>query len=143
MLVPGHTNPNERWQRVQSGKRSGYWSSAHVGEVPTFADGSASSPKCTVCSGAATVTCSRCQGKGTGVCSGGREGKKVVPASWSAFDHPKMKERPRKFQMKDGQTLVGRKVMVTSDTVTLRTVDGDVKVNSADIVSETAQPTTR
>jgi hypothetical protein len=141
--VPGHTDPNERWQKVTSGRRSGYWSSAHVGEVPILAaDGTAASPKCTVCGGAATVTCPRCKGKGTGVCTL-CDGKKSVPESWSAFDHPKMKNRPQKFSLKDGRTIIGRKVMISGDTVTLRTADGDVKVNSGDITSETAQPTAR
>lgn len=141
--VPGHTDPNERWQKVTFGRKSGYWSSAHVGEVPTLsADGQFSSPKCTVCGGAATVTCPRCQGKGTGVCRL-CDGKKSVPESWSAFDHPKMKDRPKQFQLRDGRTLIGRKVMISGDTVTLRTAEGDVKVSSDEITSETAQSAAR
>jgi hypothetical protein len=54
-----------------------------------------------------------------------------------------MKNRPQKFSLKDGRTIFGRKVMISGDTVTLRTADGDVKVNSGDITSETAQPTAR
>lgn len=141
--VAGHTDPNERWQKVTFGKKSGYWSSGHIGEVPTIApDGTASSPKCKVCSGAAMVTCARCQGKGTAVCAI-CEGKKSVPTSWSAFDHPKLKERPKRFLLKDGRTIIGRKVIITGESVTLRTADGDVKVTTGDITSEESQPTLR
>lgn len=117
--VPGHTDPSERWQKVTFGKKSGYWSSGHLGEVPTLsADGQFFSPKCTVCGGAATVTCSKCRGKGTGACAL-CDGKRTVPEAWSAFDHPKMKERPKRFQLQDGRTLIGRKVMISGETVTL------------------------
>jgi len=141
--VPGHTDPNERWQKVKFGKKSGYWSNGHIGEVPTMApDGTASSPKCKVCNGAATVNCARCQGKGTTVCAL-CDGKKNIPAAWTAFDNPKLKERPKLFRLKDGRTVIGRKVMITGDAVTLRTADGDVKLTTGEILSEEAQPTMR
>jgi hypothetical protein len=132
---------NERWQKVRYGTKTGYWSDAHVGEVPTMLpNGDAASPKCTVCGGRATVGCDRCNSKGIAPCEM-CAGKKVVPESWSAFDHPKLRNRPQKFTMKDGRLIIARKTMISGKTVTLRTATGEEKVSSDDIVSETSQPT--
>ena len=141
--VPGHTDPDERWQRVKFGNKSAYWSSKHIGEVPTLsADGQFSSPQCTTCGGTAMVGCAKCKGRMLTTCEI-CAGKKVVPESWSAFDHPKLKNRPQKFTMKDGRVIIARKTMISGKTVTLRTATGEEKVSSDDIVSEASQPTTR
>ena len=140
--VPGHTDPNERWQKVRvNAKQTAYISSGHLGEVMLpGADGNARPVKCKTCGGSTTVPCTRCKGKGTGTCTV-CNGKKSVPESWSAFDYPTMKNRPKKFVLKDGRTLIGRDVMISGDTITIRTQSGDEKVKQSDIASQETQKT--
>jgi hypothetical protein len=140
--VPGHTDPNERWQTVRvTARKSVSVSSGHLGEVLVLGqDGNYMPVKCKVCGGTTTVTCPRCKGKGSIGCTlcGG---KKTVSESWTAFDHPKMKNRPKKFQLRDGRTLIGRDVAISGDTVTIRTETGDVRVNQKEIISQESQKT--
>jgi hypothetical protein len=140
--VPGHTDPNERWQTVRlNARKSVSISSGHLGEVLVPGqDGNYMPVKCKVCGGTTTVTCPHCKGKGTLGCTL-CDGKKAIPESWTAFDHPKMKNRPKKFSLKDGRTLIGRDVMISGDDVTIRTESGDVRVKQSDIASQEAQKT--
>lgn len=119
--APGHTDPNERWQKVQFGKKSAYWSSGHLGEIPTLAkDGTFSSPRCGTCSGTTLVPCAQCAGKSTVACEV-CAGQKNVPASWSAFDHPRLKNRPDRIHLTDGTVLTGRKLAEADGTTSIRT----------------------
>jgi hypothetical protein len=139
--VAGHTDPNERWQRVRFGKKSAEWSSAHIGQVPTLSpDGKFSSPTCPVCQGETRITCPKCQGKTTIACAV-CAGTKVVPPTWSAFDHPKMKDRPKKFTLADGRVIIGRRVLGYGDPITIRTETGEVAVPKREIIKEEVQPT--
>jgi hypothetical protein len=138
MNVAGH-DPNELWQtfRGKTGTRS--WTQAHVGEVVQMQNGEPENiGKCGVCQGTTKVTCTKCKGTGVTVCSI-CDGKKTVPASWSVFDNPKLKDRPSRFKLKDGRELVGRKVAVMGDRTRIRTETGDTDVKTADIVSEERQ----
>src|SRR5262245_5180193 len=51
--VPGHTDPNERWQKVRyNAKQTVYISSGHIGEVLVPGpDGNATPVKCKTCGG--------------------------------------------------------------------------------------------
>lgn len=95
---------------------------------------------CTVCNGTTRVQCKVCQGKGIITCPV-CDGKKVVPETWSAFDNPKMKNRPSRFKLKDGSVIVGFKKMAAGSTVIIRTEKGDEKLDAGNIVSEEKQPT--
>jgi RecJ-like exonuclease len=91
--------------------------------------------RCPICGGTGRVKCPLCDGTGEVVCPicGG---KKVVPESWTAMDNPTVKTRPSKFTLKDGRVLVGRKLIIMGDQVTIHTLTSDVVVNTADIVAE-------
>ena len=95
--------------------------------------------KCKICGGTGHVKCSVCNGTGKVTCPI-CEGKKVVPESWTAFDNPKLKNRPTRFKLKDGSVIVGRRRMSIGDIVTIRTETGDVNVVAKDIVSEEKSP---
>ena len=140
--VPGHTDPNERWQRVRiNSRQSAYISSGHLGQYyQPGPDGTMYLLNCPTCTGLTTLPCSKCKGKGTLPCSM-CDSKKVVPASWSAFDNPRMKDRPKRFELKDGRVLIGRSVAILDTSVKIRTEKGDVTVEKSDIVSEKSQPT--
>ena len=118
--VPGHTDPTERWQAKRVGKQTWFFSSKHVGEYYTFdASGQPVAHACNVCGGSTAVNCKACSGKGTITCPT-CEGKKTVPESWIAFDNPKMKNRPSRFQLKDGRVLIGHKTTVLGTSITIR-----------------------
>jgi hypothetical protein len=137
--VPGHIDPTERWQVKQIGNKKWFFSSKHVGEYYTLdASGQPVARACNVCSGSTTVNCRACSGKGTITCPT-CEGKKSVPESWTAFDHPKMKNRPSRFRLKDGRELVGHKTTVLGTSVTIRTEKGDEKFDQSQIVEEIKQ----
>jgi hypothetical protein len=137
--VPGHTDPTERWQARRVGNKTWYFSSKHVGEYYTFdASGQPVAHGCTVCGGNTTVECKICDGKGTINCTF-CDGKKMVPETWTAFDNPKLKDRPSRFRLKDGRVLVGRTTTILGTTTTIRTEKGDVKVEQSDIVAEEKQ----
>jgi len=132
--VPGHADPTERWQARRVGKKTWYFSSKHLGEYYTFdANGQPVAHACSVCGGSTTVSCKVCSGKGTITCLT-CDGKKLVPESWTAFDHPRMKDRSSRFRLKDGRVLSGRTTMTVGTTTTIRTEKGDVKVEQSDIV---------
>lgn len=137
--VPGHTDPAERWQVKQIGGKKWFFSSRHVGEYYTLdASGQPVAHVCNVCGGSIRVKCKLCDGKGTITCPT-CDGKKLVPESWTAFDNPKMKDRPSRFRLKDGRVLVGRTTTILGTTMTIRTEKGDVKVEQSEIVAEEKQ----
>ena len=137
---PNRPDPNETMQLITVGGKRIYVSSHHPGVIYVRkADGSLDMQTCTACNGTTKVACAVCKGKGVVVCPI-CTGKKVVQESWTAFDNPKMKSRPSHFKLKNGTTLVGRKVMAVGSSVTIRTEKGDVKVEAADIVEEEKQP---
>jgi hypothetical protein len=141
MNVAGHP-PTDWWitfHAADGGTSS--WNQNHVGDVIQIQNGSpVDTGPCKVCGGTGHVTCSVCKGTGEVTCSV-CEGRKVVPESWSAFDYPRMKNRPSRFQLKDGRVLIGRRSMVIASSVTIRTEKENVEVDAADIVSEEKQPT--
>jgi hypothetical protein len=134
--VAGHP-PTDLWRRFT--KADGGWisfSQAHVGDLIVYQNGNpVDIGKCPVCGGTGKVQCPVCKGTDRILCPI-CDGKKVVPESWTAFDNPKMKNRPVHYQLKDGRIVIGRKIMTMGDEATLRTQNGDVSVKIADIVSE-------
>ena len=140
MHVDGHP-PEDVWQKFEgTGGKWSAWSQAHVGEVIQMQNGEpVNIGKCTICGGTGHVKCSLCKGTGEIVCPI-CEGKKVVPQSWTAFDNPKLKDRPTKFKLKDGTTIIGRRRISAGDIVTIRTETGDVNVVAKDIISEEKPP---
>jgi hypothetical protein len=136
---PNRPDPNELMQPLTIGKRSWWVSSHHPGVIYKLKpDGTLDMQPCPVCQGSTKVECKVCKGKGSITCLI-CDGKKTVPESWSAFDNPKMKDRPSRFVMKDGNTLIARRAIVIGDRTTLRTADGDVQVTTSEIVREEKQ----
>ena len=62
-----------------------------------------------------------------------------IPDSWSAFDNPRLAHRPDRFVLKDGSVVVGFRVAMTGDRITVRTADGKVEIASADLLREEHQ----
>jgi hypothetical protein len=139
MDVDGHP-PTDLWQRFpKAGGGWQAWNQNHVGEVIQIQNGNpVNVGKCPICGGTTKAKCPACNGTGEVVCSL-CDGKKAVPESWSAFDNPKMKNRPSRFTLKDGRIVLGRKVMVMGSEATIRTEHEDIKVETADILSEEKQ----
>lgn len=135
--VAGHTDPNELWQKVRyNARQTSYISSGHVGQylVPG-PDGNNTPVTCKVCSGAATIECAKCKGIGMAKCEM-CTGKKTVPSDWTAFDNPRMKERPKRFVLKDGRTLVGKNVGILGTKMIIRTETGTEHIDQADLKPE-------
>lgn len=129
-------DPDVLWQAVKRGNRTWFFSSSHVGSYYTFdAAGNPVENKCPVCDGTTRVTCNECAGKGALACRI-CDGKKVVPEYWTAFDNPRLKDRPTRYRLKDGRVLVGRKVMTVGSTLVIRTEQGDEKVRESEVVAE-------
>jgi hypothetical protein len=142
MKVDGHPD-TDLWQKFRTKKGYASWNQNHVGEVIQIKDGEAVNlGKCSVCGGTAQVQCTVCKGTSEVVCNF-CDGKNIVPESWSTFDNPKMKTRPSRFKLKDGRVLVGREVMISGSTSTIRTETGDVKVEKSEILEEQKQPAAR
>jgi hypothetical protein len=134
-------DPNETLQPIIVQGQEMWVSSHHEGVRYAWgADGHGAMSTCTVCNGTTRVQCKVCQGKGIITCPV-CDGKKVVLASWTAFDNPKMKNRPSRFKLKDGSVVVGYKKMASGSEIILRAEKGDVKLQTADVVSEENQPT--
>lgn len=139
--VPGHTDPNERWQKVQFGKKTAYWSSGHLGEIPTLGkDGTFSSPRCGTCGGTTLVPCTQCAGEAKVACDV-CAGQKNVPATWSAFDHPHLKNRPDRIHLTDGTVLIGRKLAEADGKTSIRTEKKIEHLDTARISRIEPQPT--
>ncbi len=128
-------DPNELMQLITVSGHRVYVSSHHQGVQYAWVNGNAEMQTCPVCNGTARVPCTFCKGKGKVTCTI-CEGKGTVPESWSAFDNPRMQDRPTHYKLKDGKRLVGRKVMQLNTTVVIRTEKGDVKLDTADIIEE-------
>jgi hypothetical protein len=140
MNVAGHP-PTDLWKKFP--KRGGYtsWNQNHAGEVVQMQNGEpVNIGKCTVCGGTTKVQCSACKGAGQVTCPI-CDGKKVAPQSWSAFDNPKMKNRPSRFTLKNGRAIVGRKTAVLGSSVSIKTEKETITVEAGDIVSEDKPPT--
>ncbi len=141
MTVTGHP-PTDLWKKFT--KRDGSsmaWNQNHAGEVVQMQNGElVNVGQCKVCSGTTKVKCSLCAGSGKITCPI-CEGKKVVPQSWSAFDYPKMKNRPIYFTLKDGRIIIGRKTAVTGSSVFIKTEKETITLETGDIVSEVKPPT--
>lgn len=134
-------DPNETMQKVKVGNDTWDISSHHEGVIYIpKGDKEIEMVTCKVCNGTTRVTCKTCAGKGLLTCPV-CEGKQVVPESWTAFDHPRMKERPSRYKLKDGRELLGRKISAIGSSLRIRTETGDVNVDAAEIVSEEKQAT--
>jgi hypothetical protein len=138
MDVEGHP-PTDVWQKFTSTKGSQSWNQTHVGDVIEYQNGEPiNTGKCKICGGKARVKCTVCNGTGEincPIC----DGKKAVPESWTEFDNPKIKNRPEQITLKDGRVLIGKKIMVLGDSVTIRTATTNLHVHQSDIVSEQPQ----
>lgn len=137
MDVAGHP-PTDVWQKFKSPDGGGWdaFNQNHVGHIIELRNGEwADTGPCPICHGTGKVPCPKCNGTGEVVCDV-CDGKKVVPESWTALDNPKMKNRPVHFIMKDGRTLIGRKIFVIGNHATIQTATTAVEVNTSDIVSE-------
>jgi hypothetical protein len=134
--VDGHL-PTDLWQKFTKADGSwSAWNQNHVGDVIEYQNGNpVDIGKCKICGGTGKVKCTICAGSGKITCPI-CDGQRVVPKSWTAFDNPKVKNRPGHFKLKDGRTLVGKKMMVLGNSVTIRTETGDVEVKQSDIISE-------
>jgi len=136
MEVAGHP-PSDIWQKFSTANGGWQaWNQNHVGDVIEYRNGDpVNLGKCKVCAGTGRVKCTLCGGTGLVDCPV-CEGKKVVPGSWTEFNNPKMKNRPDQIKLKDGRVLVGKKIMILGDSVTIRTETTNVVVKSSDIVAE-------
>lgn len=136
MTVAGHP-ATDVWKRFR--KRDGSWTAwnqGHAGEVIQMQNGEPTNVgKCTVCGGTTKVKCAVCKGTGKVTCPI-CEGKKAVPQSWTAFDNPKMKNRPTHFKLKDGREIVGRKVSAVGSSIIIKTETGNVTIQASDLASE-------
>lgn len=136
MDVPGHP-ATDIWQKFQlpgGGWRA--YNQNHVGHVIELrGDDWVDTGPCPICNGTGKVECPKCKGTGEITCSL-CEGKGVVPESWTAFDNPKLKNRPGQIALKGGKVLFGKKVFVFGNRTTIQTENGNVEVNTSDIVSE-------
>lgn len=134
MDVAGHP-PTDLWQKFD--RPAGQWrayNQNHVGHIIEYRNGDwVDTGPCPICHGKGKVPCSKCDGTGEVVCDL-CEGTKVVPESWTAFDNPK--HRPTHFAMKDGTTLVGRKTIVIGNHAVIQTANGQMEVNTSDILAE-------
>jgi len=137
---PNRPDPNETMQSITVGGK-GFWVSSHHEGVYYVLDANRQlvMQDCPTCHGATRVQCKTCAGTGIIKCPI-CDGKKQVPASWSAFDNPKMKDRPSRFKLKGDREIIGRKVAVMGSRTRIRTETGDTDVDSADIISEERQP---
>lgn len=134
--VAGH-DPSELWQEFRGQRGTMAWNQNHAGEVVHMQNGEpVNIGKCTVCGGTTRIKCSACQGTGEAACDM-CGGKKIVPVSWSAFDNPKMKNRPTDIHLKDGRVIRGRITMQVGGTAWITTKDAEkVEVKSSDIISK-------
>jgi len=136
MDVAGHP-PTDLWRKFSKG--SGGWSAwnqNHVGDIIEYQNGDpVDVGKCKICGGTGKVKCTLCNGTGEITCPI-CEGKKVVPEFWTAFDNPKMKNRPGHFKLKDGRIIAGKKIITIGNDVNIQTTTGNVQVKQSDIVSE-------
>lgn len=132
-------DPNELMQLITVEGHKVWVSSHHEGVRYVWANGQAEMQTCPVCKGTAKATCSVCKGKSFVTCPI-CDGKGIIPESWSAFDNPKMKNRPSRFTLKDGRVLIGRTRVIVGSSVTIRTEKGDVQLEKADILAEEKQP---
>jgi hypothetical protein len=140
MNVAGHP-PTDLWKTFP--KRGGgtmSWNQNHAGELVQMQNGEpVNVGKCPTCGGSTKVQCKTCNGTGQITCPI-CNGKKVVPQSWSAFDNPKLKNRPSRFTLKDGRVIVGRKTSALGSSITIKTEKGNESIQASDILSEEKPP---
>ncbi|TAL06535.1 MAG: hypothetical protein EPO07_01735 [Verrucomicrobia bacterium] len=137
--TPGH-RPDELWQKFPT--KDGYkaWTQAHLGEVVEVRNGDAVNiGKCKICGGSSQVSCKTCGGRGLVKCPI-CDGKTYVPEDWTAFDNPRLKDRPSRFKLKDGRELIGRKISAIGSSLRIRTATNEVGLDASEIASEEKQP---
>ncbi|HET7625827.1 MAG TPA: hypothetical protein VFM25_11240, partial [Verrucomicrobiae bacterium] len=123
MNVAGHP-ATDVWQKFRTANGWQAYNQGHVGHVIKMVNGMPTDVGvCPICHGTTKVKCPVCKGTGVVVCDV-CEGKKEIPESWSAFDNPKMKDRPSHFKMKDGAILIGRRKMIVGDETAILTETG-------------------
>jgi hypothetical protein len=141
MNVAGHP-ATDLWKKFPT-RNGSYqaWNQNHSGELVQVKNGEpVNVGKCPTCGGSTKVQCSACKGSGQITCPI-CDGKKTVPQSWSAFDNPKLKNRPSRFTLKDGRVIVGRKTAMLGSSVSIKTEKETVTVQASDVVSEEKPPT--
>lgn len=142
LKVDGHP-PTDRWKKfVRPDGSYAAWSQAHAGEVVQYQNGNfVNTGPCKACGGTMRIQCANCKGTGQAKCSI-CDGQKEVPEAWSTFDHPRMKNRPSLFTLKDGRTFVGKRApIVMGANLTILTATGEVKFATSELLSEQKQPT--
>ena len=135
MHVEGHSD-TDLWQQFhQSDGTSRAWNQAHVGQVIEMQAGQAVNiGNCKICGGTGKVKCSVCSGTGEVVCSI-CDGKKIVPEAWTAFNNPKLKNPPKKIQLKNGRIIIGKIESQLGSTIYVRTEAGkQEEIRAEDIV---------
>jgi hypothetical protein len=132
--VPGHS-ANELWQEFRGKSLRKAWSQGHIGQVIQMQNGEpVNIGTCKTCNGTTRVKCGTCKGTGESICSI-CDGKKIVPASWTEFDNPKMKDRPKEIRFKDGRVIRGKILSVLGDTTVIKKADGErIEVKNAEVV---------
>jgi hypothetical protein len=140
MNVAGHP-PTDLWKKFPT-RNGSYqaWNQNHAGELVQMKNGEpVNVGKCPTCGGSTKVQCSTCKGTGQITCPI-CDGKKLIPGSWSAFDNPKLKDRPTRFTLKDGRVIVGRKTSALGSSITIKTEKGSESIQASDVVSEEKPP---
>jgi hypothetical protein len=136
--VEGHPD-TDLWQQFPRKGGSTGWNQHHVGEVIEMQNGEpVNIGKCKICGGTTKVKCTTCNGTGETRCKI-CDGKKIVPESWSAFDNPKMKQRPNLVHLKDGKTIAGKVIMSGGSKTRIKTEKGDIDIPAGDVLSEETQ----
>jgi hypothetical protein len=108
----------------------------HAGQVMELRNGRYElGGKCKTCGGAAKIKCPICQGTSQTTCSI-CDGHGVVPADWTAFNNPKINNRPNLIRLKDGRAIFGKVEMRIGTMVYIKTEDGkQQEIKAEDIAS--------
>lgn len=133
--IPGE-DPNKIFRKYPKPGGWQAWSQHHLGEVIEIQNGvPVNIGACKVCGGKGKVSCGTCQGKGMITCElcGG---SKLVPVSWTAFNNPKLKNKPNALILKSGEIVIGKIVMRDETVVWVKTEDGKSRqINTEDLVT--------
>lgn len=132
--VPGH-DPKELWQEFRGRTSRKAWSQGHLGQVIQMQNGEpVNIGPCKTCGGTTRVKCGICRGTGETSCEI-CDGEKIVPAAWTEFDNPKMKNPPKDIRLKDGRVIRGRIISSLGDTKVIKTAEGKrIEVKRADML---------
>ena len=135
--VAGH-DKSELWQKfyASDGRKWGAWNQHHIGEVIEMQNGApVNVGKCKICGGTTHVPCTTCNGTGMIICDI-CDGKKAVPQSWTAFNNPKLKNRPNAIVLKDGRIIFGKITMSSQTALWIKTETGETINIDRDQVKE-------